>query len=184
MPKITCKAERLKDLFNGISDVRIGQLVKDGLVIRLSRGQYDQDASIKGYIGLLQKNIRNRTELSESEVSAGSYEEHRARLYKARADAAEIRAAMLKGSVLDYKIVLAVVSEINANTRSKFLALPTKSGPLTANFSDPQKTTAILFEAVHECLTELRDLPVEEIVARQLKQPPPEIEAEEMPDKA
>ena len=73
--------------FFGVTDVNIAQLAKRGVVIKVAHGKYDRAASVKAYIRYLQGRAQGR---GTEDVGADSYETHRARLYKARADRAEI----------------------------------------------------------------------------------------------
>lgn len=179
---LTCGVSDLGELF-GLTDMRIQQLVKEGKVVKAERGKYLLWESVQGYVRYQQERAAGRYG-GEGEVSAGSYEEHRARLYKARADAQEVLAARLKGTVHDAEAISAVMNDMVANARSKFLAVPDKIAPIMADLSDPNECKARLTDAVHECLAELADYPAAEVVARQLKQAPPETEAEEIPEEA
>lgn len=165
----------LAKLFN-LTEVRVQQLAKMGVVIKGERGRYDLWASVRGYVRYLQDRAAGK---SGGDGDGGNYEKHRTRLYAARADAQEVLANRLKGTVHDAEVIASVMNEMIANARSKFLAVPTTAAPKVADLSDPNECKAVLTDAVHECLTELADYPAAEIVARQLNQAPPEAVTED-----
>lgn len=171
----TVSVGTLAKLFN-LTEVRIQQLAKMGVIQKGERGRYDLWGSVRGYVRYLQDRAAGK---SGGDGDEGSYEKHRTRLYAARADAQEILAARLKGTVHDAEVVAATMNEMIANARSKILAIPASTAPKVADLSDPNDCKAVLTDAVHECLAELADYPAAEIVARQLNQAPPEAVTED-----
>lgn len=158
----------LAKLFN-LTDVRVQQLAKMGVVKKSARGTYDLWGSIKGYIGYLQE----RSGGQSGKGDESGYDKQRTRLYAARADAAEIFAARLKGTVHDGEVVAAVVNEMIANTRARLLSLPSVCAPKVADLADPNQCLDLLTDAVHEALEELAHYDADAVVAKQLKQPAP-----------
>lgn len=166
----TVPVATLARLFN-LTDVRVQQLAKMGVVIRGERGRYDLWGSVRGYVSYLQDRAAGRSGGDPAE--GGTYEAHRARLYAARADKAEEEAKLLKGKSHDAETVADVMNAMLANIRSRLLALPTQAAPLVANSDDPNECKALLTDAIYEALSELVAYPAQEIHARQLRREMP-----------
>jgi phage terminase Nu1 subunit (DNA packaging protein) len=170
--KATGSVGDLAELF-GLTEMRIQQLAKSGTVVKSAHGQYLLWKSIQGYIAFLQERAAGRS-AGTDDIDPESYEHHRARLYAARADAQEVLAARLKGTVHDASAVAAVMNEMIANARSRLLAIPSISASKVADISDPNECLEILTDAIHEALAELASYNAEAVVAKQLNQPLPE----------
>lgn len=145
-----------------LSEVRIQQLVKVGIIVRASRGLYDHDASVTGYVRYLQEGNSGAASAATAdgdgeEVSGDDYHRHRARLYKARADAAELEAQLLRGKLHEAAKVEKVWDGMIAASRAKLLALPRKSAGKVLGLANIAEVEAILEENVHEALHELAD---------------------------
>lgn len=148
----TVEVGTLSKLFN-LTAVRIQQLASDGIIIKHARGKYDLWASIRNYIKYLQERKVNQW---SAEGEEDGYAQHRSRLTKAKADMAELDAELKKGTVHAAPEVAAVMSDIIANTRARFLGFPTKlAGALDG--LDTVDREAVIREHVNELLTELRD---------------------------
>lgn len=146
-----CSIRDLADLF-GYTTQRLDQLVDEGLVVKRSRGRYAVWESIKGLLLHLQTKKKNQWDTGED---AGDYETHRARLTAAKADVAEIQAAIAKGQAHDAGAVEAVWTDMLMNCRSKLLSIPTRLAPKLRKESDLAKVKDILETAVTEALAEL-----------------------------
>lgn len=146
----TCTVNELADLF-GYSKQRIDQLSADGIVVKRARGQYAVWESIKGLI--LHRDTKKKNQWDGDE--GGDYESHRARLTAAKADVAEIAAAIAKGQAHDAGAVEAVWTDMLMNCRSKLLAIPTRLAPKLRRESDLAVVKDILETAVTEALNEL-----------------------------
>mgnify|MGYP001012716662 CR=1 FL=1 len=142
----------LARLFN-LTAVRVQQLAKDGVVIKAERGRYDLWASIRGYIKFLQDRRVNQWDGNGDD--AGDWQKHRARLTAAKADMAEMQAAILKGTVHEARAVESVWTDHLLACRAKLLGMPKKLAPRVHGVA---KLTAIETEieaAVTEALNEL-----------------------------
>jgi len=73
---------RLLDL----SERRVQQLVRDGVIPKAERGRYELVGAVRGYVRYL------RDLVLKSETGGADYASERARLVKARADLAEMEA--------------------------------------------------------------------------------------------
>lgn len=146
-----CSIRDLADLF-GLTTQRIDQLLDEGIVVKRSRGRYAVWESIKGLLLYRETKKKNQWDTGED---AGDYETHRARLTAAKADVAEIQAAIAKGQAHDAGAVEAVWTDMLMNCRSKLLSLPTRLAPKLRKTSDLAKVKDILETAITEALAEL-----------------------------
>jgi phage terminase Nu1 subunit (DNA packaging protein) len=146
----TCGVKDLAELF-GYTTQRIDQLVAEGIVVKRSRGKYALWESLKGLI--LHRDTKKKNQWDGEE--GGDYEAHRARLTAAKADVAEISAAIAKGQAHDAGAVEAVWTDMLMNCRSKLLSLPTRLAPKLRKETDLAVVKEILEAAVVEALTEL-----------------------------
>jgi phage terminase Nu1 subunit (DNA packaging protein) len=162
----TVPVAALANIFN-ITQVRVQQLAKMGVVVKSSRGTYELWKSVKGYIKYLQDRAAGK---GMGEGDGGDYEKHRTRLYAARADAQEVISAKLKRTAHDAEAVAEVMNDMVANARSRILAIPTLVAPRVADESDPAVCLEIIRDAAHEALTELTDYNPDKVVARFYKQ--------------
>lgn len=141
----------LARLFN-LTAVRVQQLAKDGTITKAERGRYDLWASIRGYIKFLQERRVNQWDGGED---PGDWNKHRARLTAAKADMAEMQAAILKGTVHEAKAVEAVWTDHLLACRAKLLSMAKKLAP---RIHGEEKLAAIELEietAITEALNEL-----------------------------
>jgi phage terminase Nu1 subunit (DNA packaging protein) len=155
----------LAKLFN-LTAVRVQQLVSDGVVIRVARGKYDLWQSIRNYIKYLQERKVNQWTGTEGEPDG--YTQHRARLTKAKADKAEVEAALIKGTAHEAQAVSAVWSDMVANARAKLLALPTKLAAQLEGMTIAERQSAI-HTVVLQALTELSEYSPEAITGEYIR---------------
>ena len=165
-----------------IGVVRIQQLAKLGVVVKSARGQYDLFPSITGYVRYLQEGNSGTSSAAGSdaegeEVSGDDYHRHRARLYKARADAAEMEASLLRGKLHDAQRVEKVWTDMISSSRAKLLALPTKSAGKVKGLDDIAEIKAILEDHVHEALNELTNYDPDRVAVEPVPQDQPAVEA-------
>lgn len=146
----TCGIKDLAELF-GYTTQNIDVLTKEGLVVRRSHGKYAVWESIKGL--MLHKETKKKNQWDGEE--GGDYEAHRARLTKAKADVAEITAAIAKGQAHDAGAVEAVWTDMLMNCRAKLLAMPSRLAPKLRKESDLAVCKNIVEQAVHDALAEL-----------------------------
>lgn len=140
----------LAKLFN-LTAVRIQQLAKDGVVTKTERGRYDLWSSIRGYIKFLQERKVNQWDGDD----AGDWHKHRARLTAAKADMAEMQAAILKGTVHEASAVELVWTDHLMACRAKLLAMPKKLAPRVHGSEKLTSIEAEIESAVAEALNEL-----------------------------
>ena len=98
-----------------LTERRVQQLSKDGVVPRAPDGGYELAPAVQGYIRFLQE----RSTGNASQVSNVDYHKERARKIKAEADIAEIEAAKRRAEAIDAQEVKQawqlVLGEVRAN---------------------------------------------------------------------
>ena len=148
----TVDVSTLAKLFN-LTAMRVQQLATDGVVVRSGRGKYELWPSIRNYIKSLQE--RKVNQWGSGSEQGGEYEGHRARLTKARADMAEVQAALLKGTTHEASAVEAVWFDMISNARAKLLSLPSKLAPRVHGEDNLAAIKTAIETAVTEALNEL-----------------------------
>lgn len=120
----TVNVGTLAKLFS-LTEVRVQQLEKMGVVVRVARGKYDLWQSIRGYIKYLQDRAFGK---KESDIGGGAndLQSERKRLTSARADIAEIEANLMKAKVHDAEIVAEIWADMATNVKAKVGTLPVK----------------------------------------------------------
>lgn len=178
MPKpesrLTVPVTFLRKLFN-LTDQRIAQLAEEGVIVKVARGRYDAWASVEGYVRFLQE----RKSRSTGGTHPDSYDGQRTRLFKAKADIEETKAAAIKGEFHNGECIAAVMNEGLSVVRTRLLALPTVAAPQVADISDANQCLKILTDFIYEALSEVSKYDGREVVARYLKQQVEEPEEQE-----
>ena len=172
----TVEVGTLSKLFN-LTAVRVQQLASDGVVVKHARGKYDLWASIRNYIKFLQERKVNQWSGAEGEKEG--YAEHRSRLTKAKADKAEVEAALIKGTAHDAQAVAAVWQDMIGNARAKLLALPTKLAAQLEGMTIAERQDAIQ-AAVAQALTELSEYSPEAVTGEYIRTHQPEEDDDEL----
>lgn len=145
----------------GLTKARVEQLAKEGVFKREGRGKYPLEACIQAYVEYREDRIRK-----SDNVDAADYEKHRARLYKAKADKAEIEARAFAGEFHHADEVTFVVGEMLANFRAKVMAIPVICAPRVADIMDAHVCQGILTEAINVTLTEMGGYDSAQVVRR------------------
>jgi len=138
-----------------ISERRVQQLSRAGVIPKAARGRYELIGSVRGYI----RHLRDRNIKGES--GTADYGTERARLVKAKADLAEMEASQMRGDLLPAPDVTAAWIEIVALIRARLLVLPDKIAPVVHETTSLNQARDVLKKAVHEILTEIAATEVE-----------------------
>jgi len=142
----------LAKLFN-VTEVWIQRLAKEGVIVKATHGKYELWPSIKGFIKHLQDRKTNQWDGDEDD----GYEEHRARLTKAKADIAEIEADLRKAQVHDAGAVMAVWADMISNAKAKLLSMPTTLAGRVHGEESLEAIRNLIEEAVTQALNELAE---------------------------
>jgi phage terminase Nu1 subunit (DNA packaging protein) len=141
---------RLLDL----SERRVQQLSRDGVIPKAERGQYDLVAAVRGYVAYL------RDLAVKAQGGAPDFGVERARLIKAKADIAEMEAEGRRGELLPAEAVEAAWTAILARLRARLLVLPDRLAPLCVEEATIAGVRDQIRKAVREALLELSETPV------------------------
>jgi phage terminase Nu1 subunit (DNA packaging protein) len=141
---------RLLDL----SERRVQQLSREGVIPKAERGQYDLVAAVRGYVAYL------RDLAVRAEAGAPDFGVERARLIKAKADIAEMEASGRRGELLPAEDVEAAWTAVLARLRARLLVLPDRLAPLWHQETTIAGVRDQIRKAVREALDELAATPV------------------------
>ncbi len=140
-----------------LSTARIHQLEQEGVISKESRGLYPFADTVRNYTRFLKK-TRRRVASADGEGDANAeWQKERARLTKAKADVAEMQAAIMKGTVHESGSVEAVWTDMLMSTRARLLAIPRSQATLLAEEEDANKIEEILTSRIDDALNELSD---------------------------
>lgn len=137
-----------------LTERRVQQLSRTGVIPKAERGQYDLVGAVRGYIGYLREQVRS------AEAGAPDYSAERARLLRARADLAEMEAGGRRGALIPAEAVEGSWIAILARLRQRLLALPDRLAPLCHEETTIAGTRDQIRRAVREALEELAATPV------------------------
>lgn len=130
----------------GLTERRIRQLRDEGVIEEQMPGLYDLRATTRRYISYLR---------------GGSLADERARLTKAKREAAEMENDLRRGTLHKTEDIETGIKTMLLNIRSRFLSLPAKLAPaLAAMGGDQAGIFDELKRAIDETLEELRDFRV------------------------
>jgi phage terminase Nu1 subunit (DNA packaging protein) len=100
-----------------LTERRVQQLSKEGVIPKAERGQYDLVPAVQGYIGYLQA----RVALKPDEDGGIDYHVEKARKTKAEADIAEMEAAKMRGDLVDAVEMKQAMDLVISEVRAKLL---------------------------------------------------------------
>lgn len=133
----------------GLTERRVQQLAKDGIIPKPEKNQYELIGSVRSYINYLQQRAFGK--------GAAPQDTHfeRARLLKAQADMAEIELAERTSELITVERVEADWIQMVTACRAKLLGIPTKTAYQIANLKDPEEVEKFLKRTINEALLEL-----------------------------
>ena len=136
---------RLLDL----SERRVQQLSREGVIPKAERGQYDLIGSVRGYVRYL------RDQALKAQAGAPDYAAERARFIRARADLAEMEAEEKRHSLIAAEQIEAAWIAVLALLRTRLLALPDRLAPQAFEQSTVGDTRNLIRAAIREVLDDL-----------------------------
>ena len=160
-----------------LSKSRISQLKDLGIITTSGKNSYPLQANVTAYIRYLQKGNSGQTQVSDGdEVTGDDYHRHRARLYKARADAAELEAAQLRGDLHASSAVEDVWIDMIASARAKLLSTPTRIAASIQGVTDIGEIKNKVEESIFEALNELTTYDPSRVTLQPISQNQSEVE--------
>ena len=142
---------RLLDL----SERRVQQLSREGVIPKAERGQYDLIGSVRGYVRYL------RDQALKAQAGAPDYAAERARFIRARADLAEMEAEKKRRSLIAAEQIEAAWIVVLALLRTRLLALPDRLAPQAFEQSTVGDTRNLIRAAIREVLDDLAQPDIE-----------------------
>ena len=138
---------RLLDL----SERRIQQLSREGVIPKAERGQYDLIGSVRGYVRYL------RDQAQKAQAGAPDYAAERARFIRARADLAEMEAQEKRRALIAADQIEAAWIAVLALVRTRMLALPDRLAPQAFDQPTVGDTRTLIRTAIREVLDDLAE---------------------------
>ena len=142
---------RLLDL----SERRVQQLSREGVIPKAERGQYDLIGSVRGYVRYL------RDQVLKAQAGAPDYAAERARFIRARADLAEMEAEEKRHALIAAEQIEAAWIAVLALLRTRLLALPDRLAPQAFEQSTVGDTRNLIRAAIREVLDDLAQPDIE-----------------------
>lgn len=136
-----------------LTDRRVQQLAKEGVLPRGERGRYELVPVVQSYI----KYLKDRAIGADMPGDEG---DHKRRLLKARADIAEMEAERLAGDLVPVDQVEKSWVEITSRVRQRMLAVAPKAAPIAAVETSAEACHEVIETFIHEGLAELAATPV------------------------
>ena len=138
-----------------LSERRVQQLSREGVIPKAERGQYDLIGSVRGYVRYL------RDQAVRAQAGAPDYAAERARFIRARADLAEMEADTKRGSLIAADDVEAAWIAVLALLRTRLLALPDRLAPLVHEQTRVGDTRNLIRATIREVLDDLAETHVQ-----------------------
>ena len=151
-PNPTVPVSTLAKLFN-LTDMRVQQLAKLGVVMKAAHGRYDLWSSIKGYIGYLQERKVGTGQTDNGEDP--TLQSEKLRKLKADADMAEMDRDKQAGILQDEAAVVRVYAGRIVAVRAKMLGIPKKMSPQLVSMDDPAEIETMLKAEIYAALRDL-----------------------------
>jgi phage terminase Nu1 subunit (DNA packaging protein) len=142
---------RLLDL----SERRVQQLSREGVIPKAERGQYDLVGSVRGYVRYL------RDQALKAQAGAPDYAAERARFIRARADLAEMEAEEKRRALIAAEQIEGAWIAVLALLRTRLLALPDRLAPRAFEQSTVGDTRTLIRAAIREVLDDLAQPDIE-----------------------
>ena len=134
-----------------ISDRRVQQLSKEGVIPKTDHGRYELAPAVQGYVRYLQERSLGRPNAPED------YHTEKARLVRLQADKAEIELKELNGQLVRADDVEAEWTDMLSAMKSRLMAIPSKAAPIVAAEDNPAQVIDVIEDLVREALQELSD---------------------------
>lgn len=138
-----------------LSERRVQQLSREGVIPKAERGQYDLIGSVRGYVRYL------RDQAQKAQAGAPDYAAERARFIRARADLSEMEAEEKRRSLIAADQIEAAWIAVLALLRTRLLALPDRLAPQAFDQPTVGDTRNLIRAAIREVLDDLAQPEIE-----------------------
>ena len=131
-----------------LSERRIQQLAKEGVIPKAERGKYDLVNSVHGYIDYLKAK-------AGGEFTAEEVLKNKNKLLKAKAELAEIDKMKASGELIPKGEVKKTWLELVHKLKQKLLSIPNKVAPVVVTIKSINEIKLIIQDKIHEALYEI-----------------------------
>ena len=131
-----------------LSERRIQQLAKEGVIPKAERGKYDLVDSVHGYIDYLKAK-------AGGEFTAEEVLKNKNKLLKAKAELAEIDKMKASGELIPKGEVKKTWLELVHKLKQKLLSIPNKVAPVVVTIKSINEIKLILKDKIYEALYEI-----------------------------
>lgn len=138
-----------------LSERRVQQLTKEGVIPKGERGRYELAPAVQGYIRFLQE----RT-IGGGNAGPIDYQAEKARLTKAQADTAEIELAQARREVVSVAQVERTLSNLFAEVRANLRNVPARVVSSLIGTTDEREFKTVLLREIDLTLEALADAAV------------------------
>lgn len=135
--------------FLNLTERRIQQLARDGIIPKPDKGKYDLVRCVQQYVQYLQERA-----YGSGDTPHDTHLE-RARLIKAQADKTELEVAAMREQVVTIEMVEHDWMKHVSACRMRILGIPSKSAFQIATLKEPAEIENFLKRAIYEALSEL-----------------------------
>ena len=158
MNEITEVTEKELSEYLGLSDRRIRQLFKQGILIKSQRGKYDLKASVLGYINSLRDKEKNKDEaLEKLKISNEAEKLTHERLKKRRT---ELQVLQIEKKLHAQEDVEYFWNTMVQAAKSRITAIPVKLAPQLVGIEDRKEIQSILKMEIGDALNEISNYDV------------------------
>lgn len=134
-----------------LTDRRVQQLVKDGIIPKTEHGRYELAPAVQGYIRYLQdRSVGNA-------LAPADYHLEKSRLTRLQADKAEMEVKEIAGELVRVEDLLNAWHEILMDCKGKILSIPSKLATVVIDIDDPAEAQELIESHLREALEELSD---------------------------
>jgi phage terminase Nu1 subunit (DNA packaging protein) len=134
-----------------ISERRVQQLTKDGVIPKAERGRYELAPAVQGYIKFLQERAIGK------EVGTIDYNVEKARLVKLQADKAHLEVQELHRNLVDVGEVMDAWTSMLVDIKTKILTIPAMVSPVVATEDQPGVVQDLLDRTLRDALRDLSE---------------------------
>ena len=135
--------------FLNLTERRVQQLARDGIIPKPEKGKYDLVGCVQGYIGYLQARA-----FGKDTGTVDMYAE-RGRLLRLQADRAQMELDMMRARLISADEAEELWASLLATFRARMLAVPTRAAHLVLHLKEFIAIEQQLRDLVRDALTEL-----------------------------
>lgn len=141
-----------------LTERRVQQLAKDGIIPKAERGRYELGPSVQGYIRFLQ----DRNVTAGSNQQPIDYAAEKARKLKAERKKVEIELARIQGEVVPLKQLERALSNTFAEVKTNMRSVPSRVATAIIGEESETRIKAVILKEIDQALDSLGELDLDE----------------------